>query len=588
MQIKKLFRHNAFLNNKNLLEEITKEQVRLLYKGLPASAFATVAASLLATAVFYKVIDSVVLLSWTLSLIAISALRIVIYTFYKSSLTKNNLTDYKKWNLLFFLGSASSAIVWGSAGFLFFLSGDKADQAILSFVLGGMAAGAVTSLAYRLILVLFFTNAVTLPMVVMLLLEGSKSSIMFSLMIVLILIFSIRSSFQLNQSFIESIRLRLFSEGNYRELIKSKQRLDLHIDKTPLGFIEWDLDFKVTEWNHSAEIIFGFTKDEALGRHAAGLIVPENMHKIVDEVWINLIANRGGERSSNQNIRKNGKIIHCEWYNTPLIDRDNKVIGVASLVKDITIEIEMTNALIAEREKAEKANLAKSEFLSRMSHELRTPLNAIVGFSQLLYLGNHDMDASMKEEVKQIYHAGEHLLSLINDVLDLARVDSGQMEVSYDSINLAEIIESIILLLRPVSEKFSVLVNHPENCDRTVYTDRQKLKQILLNLISNAIKYNHKNGAVHIRCADSGIDHRSMFKIIVNDTGPGIRKDDLENIFEPFSRFHSDSHEVEGSGVGLAVCKTMVTLLGGAIGVETEPGKGSTFWIEIPSDAGKK
>jgi two-component system sensor histidine kinase/response regulator len=237
--------------------------------------------------------------------------------------------------------------------------------------------------------------------------------------------------------------------------------------------------------------------------------------------------------------------------------------------------------LEAQARELEHANQSKSEFLARMSHELRTPLNSILGFSQVL---NTDPDepltASQKESVRQILRAGWHLLALINEVLDLARIDTGKLQLSIENVGVEQLVREALTLVEPLAEKHNVRVvdTTPRGVRTIVLADRTRLKQVLLNLLSNGIKYNRAGGTVTIASSREG-DQRIV--VSITDTGPGIRAEDRDKLFTPFFRL-SEHEAVEGTGIGLAITKRLIELMGGHIGVESTPGKGTTFHFELP------
>lgn len=245
-----------------------------------------------------------------------------------------------------------------------------------------------------------------------------------------------------------------------------------------------------------------------------------------------------------------------------------------------------TAALLDAKNEAERANQSKSEFLSRMSHELRTPLNAILGFGQLLELA--ESDPVRQGHVKQILGGGKHLLALINEVLDLARVESGRMSVSLDRVCVSDLVHECLDLIHPQAVTRDVRVvceSCPPSVD--VLADHTRLKQVLLNLLSNAIKYNRRGGLLTVAFEQLP----QAFKIKVTDTGGGLTADEQTRLFVPFERLNADEYQIEGSGIGLALSKRLVQLMQGQIGVDSTKGQGSTFWIEFalaPTDVAQQ
>jgi len=231
------------------------------------------------------------------------------------------------------------------------------------------------------------------------------------------------------------------------------------------------------------------------------------------------------------------------------------------------------------RELAESANQSKSEFLSRMSHELRTPLNAVVGFAQLLELD--DLTDTQREEVAQIVKGGRHLLDLINEVLDISRIESGRFAVSAEPVRVAEVLGETLDLVRPLADHHDIeLLGDPSRSGQSfVLADRQRLKQVLLNLSANAIKYNRPGGTVGFSCEHTA---EGRLRINVADTGPGIRPEHLGLLFSPFERLGAERTDVEGTGLGLSLSRRLAEAMGGTLGVSTELGRGSTFWVDLP------
>ncbi len=270
-----------------------------------------------------------------------------------------------------------------------------------------------------------------------------------------------------------------------------------------------------------------------------------------------------------------------KWFEACISPHLNYKDRVVVLTRDITEQKKMARSIITAKEEAEKASKAKSEFLSSMSHELRTPLNAILGFSQILELDPESpLTPSQSQSVKEISKAGSHLLELINEILDLAKIESGKLSISIESVPIKPVIEETIAIIKPFADKHKIkIITYPiDNSTEFVSADHTRIKQILLNLLSNAIKYNKKDGQV-IFYHDK-VNNKYRFHVI--DTGIGLSNSDLELIFKPFHRLNRINNSIEGTGIGLAVAKQLTELMNGEIFVNSEKGAGSHFWVELP------
>ena len=271
---------------------------------------------------------------------------------------------------------------------------------------------------------------------------------------------------------------------------------------------------------------------------------------------------------------------------TTFYDSDRKLQGVFAAARDIT-EPKRVDQLLQEKNveleraksAAEKANLAKSDFLSSMSHELRTPLNAILGFSQLMDSGSPQPTPAHKRSIDQILKAGWYLLKLINEILDLALIESGKLSLSVEPVSLTEVLQECEAMVEPQARNNGVSMSFTHSkIPYFVNADRMRVKQVFINLLSNAIKYNQSGGTITVEYTTSP---SKLIRISIRDTGMGLAPEKLSQLFQPFNRLGQEAMVEEGTGIGLVVCKRLVELMGGVIGVESTVGKGSIFWVEL-------
>jgi len=279
-------------------------------------------------------------------------------------------------------------------------------------------------------------------------------------------------------------------------------------------------------------------------------------------------------------IRKDGSRFPAVVSITALRDEGAGIIGYLLIGTDNSVRKRVESELIAATAAAEKANRAKTDFLSSMSHELRTPLNAILGFAQLVDTGTPPPTPPQKRNLEQILKAGWYLLELINEVLDLALIESGRATVSREPVSLVEVMLECRAMIEPQAQKRGIRMSFPLfEIPQFITADRTRVKQVLINLLFNGIKYNRPGGAVAVECRPAP---PASIRISVRDTGAGLSPEQLAQLFEPFNRLGKESGAEEGTGIGLVVTKRLVELMGGVIGVDSVVGTGSVFWIEMP------
>jgi PAS domain S-box-containing protein len=362
-----------------------------------------------------------------------------------------------------------------------------------------------------------------------------------------------------------------------RSLIESN--IDAIMTTNPSGII--------TDLNKQMEGLTGCTRDELIGAPFKNYFTdPERA-----EAGIKLVLNEKKITNYELTARaRDGRETVVSYNATTFYDRDRKLQGVFAAARDVTERKRLDQALQdqnVELEKAkiaaEKANLAKSEFLSSMSHELRTPLSAILGFAQLMESDNPPPTPSQKASIEQILHAGWYLLKLINEILDLAQIESGKLSLSQEPVSLAEVMAECQAMMEPQAQKRGITMTFPRfDVPSFVGADRTRLKQVLINLLANAIKYNQTGGTVVVECAPSAGEGA---RISIRDTGQGLDPEKLTQLFQPFNRLGQEAGAEEGTGIGLVMSKRVVELMGGVMGVESTVGQGSVFWFELSSAA---
>jgi PAS domain S-box-containing protein len=392
------------------------------------------------------------------------------------------------------------------------------------------------------------------------------------------------------------------SERKYRELVMLANSI----------ILRWSQDGRINFLNEFGRRFFGYTEKEILGRNVLGTIVPEdestgrNLRSLMEEI---LSDPQKFERNINENMRRNGERVWIDWTNKVVLDEQGQIKEILSIGSDITdrklaeeqirrlnddlrrhAEIleqrvaERTAELVIAKDGAESADRIKSAFLATMSHELRTPLNSIIGFTGIMLQGlAGPLNEEQQKQLNMVQSSSRHLLSLINDVLDISKIEAGQLALSVTSFELRPSIEKMVKLVLPLAEKkgLDLRVDIADDI-KTATTDQLRLEQVILNLLNNAVKFTEK-GHVRISCRSEN----DQYLLSVSDTGPGMRPEELPGLFQPFHQIDTGlSRKHEGTGLGLSICKKLLGMMGGTIDVRSRWGQGSTFTIRFPIQAG--
>lgn len=394
------------------------------------------------------------------------------------------------------------------------------------------------------------------------------------------------------------------SEQKYRELVTLANSIILRISR----------DGRITFLNEFGQSFFGYSKEEILGQSVLDTIVPatdragRDLAAMMEAIFTDPLKY---EHNINENIRRNGERVWIDWRNKMVFDKKGQLKEILSVGLDITDHIlaeleihrlhtdlqrhaedleqrvaERTAELVDARDRAESADRLKSAFLATMSHELRTPLNSIIGFTGILLQGlAGGMNAEQNKQLGMVQASARHLLALINDVLDISKIEAGQLSVSFSTFDLAASIEKTVQLVRPLAEKKGIDLSVDIADDvADVSSDLRRLEQVILNLLNNALKFTEK-GTVRLACRAD----RDHYVLSVTDSGIGIEPQDLPRLFQPFHQIDTGlSRKREGTGLGLSISKKLMGMMGGDIDVQSQWGRGSTFILRFPIKSGDR
>ncbi|NOQ34755.1 MAG: PAS domain S-box protein [Methylococcaceae bacterium] len=381
--------------------------------------------------------------------------------------------------------------------------------------------------------------------------------------------------------------------GIYDDVTKRKQRrAKLEVAATVFeskeAMLVTNADSIIIDVNQAFTRLTGYSHAEIVGKHPSMLRSDRQDEAFYDKLREDLLNNNLWQGEI-WNKRKNGDV-YPEWLTITVVkNKNDEITHHVATMMDITERKLAEEDMKTAKLNAIQANKAKSDFLANMSHELRTPMTAILGFGQLLEIDDQEnLTQEQKEFIQEILKAGNHLLSLINEVLDLSAIEAGKLKVSMETIKFSTLLNECIALSIPSAEQQQISIFNSMNSklEYYLYADNIRLKQVLLNLLSNAIKYNRKQGNITLTAKQ--VDNERL-RILVTDTGEGLTEDQQQKLFQAFERLNAEWNGVQGTGIGLVISKQLIELMGGEIGVTSTLGIGSTFWIELKlSEQAKK
>ncbi len=373
-------------------------------------------------------------------------------------------------------------------------------------------------------------------------------------------------------------------EGQTKELLKSKDRFRSIAETASDWFWETDKDHRFTFVSDRYFEVTSFNQEDLIGKSRIEFLRDRRHIESYSDKWEKHQDDLENHRAFEITYwlkRPNDSDLYVEVKGKPIFDELGGFVGYVGAGTDITEKVRAQEVLQKAKEEAEEANQAKSDFLSNMSHELRTPLNAILGFTQLLQNNREaNLNGRQLQHLEHIHKGGEHLLELINDILDLAKIEAGKLPISIECLNPRDVIDGCLPYAKTFASRYAInIVDRSAQNLPLIKADQLRLKQVMLNLLSNAAKYNKQDGNVWVESEER---QSGQLRLIVRDTGVGISEEDQDRLFQPFERMGDITDFVEGTGIGLVLSKKLVAEMGGTIGFESTLGEGSSFWIEFP------
>jgi len=567
--------------------KVLADRVDELYRQLPIGIVATFIAATIATIELRDPLLTQLLWLWWAIVVVFTFVALLLIRAYRRSVDKHSLAE--RWLNRIGILALGNGAAWGLAGAVFFPSLTGEQHVFLAFLFAGMTSIGIPVYAVSWPIFAVYAAGILAPFTYVLAAFGNRLFTEVAIFAPVFYAVNVAIAYRLSQVFASGYRLRHaygrltedysvlnqrlqgqlveLSEAR-RQVEASGRKLALFAERSPIVVLELSAEGTVTQVNHAAEILFGYAAGELEGGSVKRLVRPEYQVDF-DRQWAQLVSTR--ESMTGLKIRtprRDGIDLICEWTVTPLVNSQGDLLSVIAQGRDITAQLE------AER--------MKKEFTSTLSHELRTPLTSIIGSLQLVnsgVLGEIDKDVADLTQVAE--RNGQRLLDLINDLLDIEKIESGKLKLAPEQIRIEELVREAMLLNQAFGERFKVRFELAGDASgREVRGDRKHLLQVMTNLLSNAAKFSPEGGVVEVTITQNGANLR----VGVHDRGSGIPENFRGRIFGRFTQADSaTTRQKGGTGLGLAICKRLIEKMQGRIGFEDRAGGGTTFWFDLPT-----
>jgi PAS domain S-box-containing protein len=570
-------------------QQVYADRVGQLYRQMPIAIAATFVAGAIATFELQgRWLRELVLFWWAIVVIFSVGATTLAIAYHRCVDKISTAERWLRWLAIAAFGNGAS---WGLAGGVFFRSLSDEQQVFLAFLFAGMASVGIPVYAASWPIFALYAAGILGPFFYVLATFGNRLFLDIALLVPVFYVLMVAIAWKLNDVFLAGYRLRhaygrltrdysVLNQRLEKQLVEldearrqveaSGRKLALFAERSPIAVLELAPDGTVLQVNQAGETLFGYAQGELLGQHVKRLVLPE-FHDEFDRNWATLVSTRAPQTGVKvRNPRRDGVELVGDWSVTPLVNPDEQLLAIIAQGRDITGELE------AER--------VKKEFTSTLSHELRTPLTAIIGSLQLInsgVLGELEKDVVELTEVAE--RNGQRLLDLINDLLDIEKIESGKLTLSPEQIPLEELVSEALVLNKAFGERFKVRFEaHCALAGAMVNADRKRLLQIVTNLLSNAAKFSPEGGVVEVTAEEQD----GRLRVGVHDRGSGIPDNFRAKIFGRFTQADSaTTRKKGGTGLGLAICKRLIEMMGGRIGFADREGGGTTFWFDLPRHA---